>query len=75
MRRDICKYCDKTIAVNQRGAASNHVYKHVRRLRRILEGLSRANDNDLLAAYSELRAAENAFNAPQSKRLRLILQK
>ena len=67
-----CPYCGRLVARNQHSPASNHVYKHIRRLRQTLALLLKAKDSDLLAAYSELRSASSKVAQARAKRSRIM---
>jgi hypothetical protein len=67
MLKDTCKCCGTRVGRNQLSPASNHMYKHVRRLRKIVESLAALTDSQLLNMYAELK--------PASAKLALLRQR
>jgi hypothetical protein len=74
-----CLQAHANIAAEKSGItsspATNHVYKHVRVLRRAIEALGSLTDSELLTLYPELRHVANRVSVLRQKRLKRIRDK
>ena len=70
-----CKYRGRRVGNNQRSSATNHVYKHVRVLRRGIDALASLTDSELLTLYPELRHVATSVTALRQQRLKRIREK
>lgn len=67
MLKGSCRCCGRRLGANQLKPASNHMDKHVRGLRRVVESLAALKGSELLDFYEELRPVRTKLSVKRQQ--------